>query len=55
MADYKTMYIKLLKSTEKAVNELINAQRCCEEIYIRSTEEEENLKVIKMDNSENKK
>lgn len=55
MADYKTMYIKLLKATENAVNEIINAQRFCEELYIRSTEEDENLKVIKTDNSVNKK
>lgn len=52
MADYKGMYIKLLKATENAVNELINAQRLCEELYITSTDEEENLKVIKIENSE---
>ena len=42
MADYKKMYLTLLDATEKAINELIEAQRACEEIYIRSSEEDEN-------------
>ena len=41
MADYKQMYLTLLDATEKAINELISAQRACEELYILSTEEEE--------------
>ena len=41
MADYKQMYLTLLDATEKAINELVSAQRACEEIYILSTEEEE--------------
>ncbi len=35
------MYLTLLDATEKAINELISAQRACEELYIFSEEEEE--------------
>ncbi len=41
MADYKQMYLTLLDATEKAINELVSAQRACAELYILSTEEEE--------------
>ena len=44
MADYKQMYLTLLDASEKAINELISAQRACEELYIVSTEEEEKAK-----------
>lgn len=41
MADYKQMYLTLLDATEKAINELISAQRACEELYILSDEAQE--------------
>ena len=41
MADYRQMYLTLLEATEKAINELISAQRACEELYILSEEAEE--------------
>ena len=41
VADYKQMYLTLLDATENAINELISAQRACEELYILSIEEEE--------------
>jgi hypothetical protein len=41
MADYKQMYLSLLDATEKAISELISAQRACEELYILSSEAEE--------------
>ncbi len=41
MADYKQMYLTLLDATEKAINELVSAQRACEELYILSIQEEE--------------
>ena len=47
MADYKQMYLTLLDATEKAINELVSAQRACEEIYILSTEEEERVEKEK--------
>ena len=39
MADYKQMYLTLLDATEKAINELISAQRACEELYVFSEED----------------
>lgn len=45
MEDYKQMYLTLLDATEKAINQLISAQRACEEIYIFSEDEKlENTK-----------
>ena len=41
MADYKQMYLTLLDATEKAINELVSAQRSCEELFILSEEREE--------------
>ena len=41
MPDYEKMYYTLLHATEKAINELIAAQQACEELYIKSCEEEE--------------
>lgn len=38
MADYKEMYIHLMRETEKAVRILIEAQRACEEMYISAPE-----------------
>ena len=37
MPDYKQMYLTLLDATEKSINQLISAQRSCEELYIFST------------------
>lgn len=39
MPDYKEMYFRLLRETERAVNILIEAQRACEEMYIESEDE----------------
>ena len=47
MADYKQMYLTLLDATEKAINELISAQRACEEIFIHSVTEEETAEKAK--------
>ncbi len=54
MADYKQMYLTLLDATEKAINELISAQRACEELYILAEQEEKRKKaeVIKLKDSE---
>ena len=34
MPDYKEMYFKLFRATEKAIEILIDAQRECEEMHI---------------------
>jgi len=40
MPDYKEMYLKLFRATESAISCLIAAQQECEELYIRSSEAE---------------
>ena len=45
MPDYKQMYLTLLDATEKAINELVSAQRACEELYILTSEEEDKEKT----------
>ncbi len=43
-ANYKKMYLTLLNSTENAINELIEAQRSCEKMYIEQGEQ--NITVL---------
>lgn len=40
MADYKELYLEMVRGTEKAINILIDTQRKCEEMYIRSPDTE---------------
>lgn len=40
MPDYKEMYLRLSRATEKAVQVLIAAQQECEELYLASPEGE---------------
>ena len=35
MPDYKEMYLTLMRETEKAIRTLTEAQRTCEELYVR--------------------
>ena len=46
MQDYKEMYLKMFRASEKAVNILIVAQQECEEHYISSPDQE--VKVIQL-------
>lgn len=39
MPDYKEMYLRLMRETEKAINILIEAQKACEELYIEAEED----------------
>ena len=39
--DYKEMYLKMVRATEKAMDILIRAQQECEEMYIDQAEDEE--------------
>ena len=34
MPDYKEMYLKMVRASERAINTLIEAQRECEEMYL---------------------
>ena len=38
-ADYREMYLVMARAMEKCARELVEAQRRCEELYLRSTEE----------------
>ena len=44
MPVYKEMYLKLFRTSEAAVNNLIAAQQECEQLYLSASEPE--LKVI---------
>ena len=39
MPDYKEMYLKLARETEKAIRILTDAQQECEELYLSAPEE----------------
>ena len=38
MPNYKKMYLKMVRASEKAINILIEAQRECEELYLSGPE-----------------
>lgn len=38
MPDYQQMYLEMVRGTERAINILIDAQRKCEEIYIKTSD-----------------
>ena len=57
MPNYKEMYLKMMRASEKAIREmeaamagLIAAQRECEEMYLSAAEPE--LKVVEMPEKE---
>ncbi len=57
MPNYKEMYLKMMRASEKALrqmeaasSELIAAQRACEELYLSAPEPE--LKVLPLDSKE---
>lgn len=52
MANYREMYYKLFRATEKAINTLISAQQECEEMYLSSTDGEI-IKLTPKDSEEN--
>ncbi|MEE0927627.1 MAG: hypothetical protein UIG59_00425 [Acutalibacteraceae bacterium] len=45
MPDYKQMYLTLLDATEKAISQLVSAQRACEELYVLSCEADEKQSI----------
>ena len=38
MPDYKEMYLKMVRASERAINILIQAQQECEELYLSGSE-----------------
>ena len=38
MADYKEMYLKMVRASEQAIRTLIKAQQECEEMYLSGSE-----------------
>ena len=38
MTNYKEMYLKMVRASERAINILIQAQRECEELYVSGPE-----------------
>lgn len=40
MPDYQELYLHLMRETEKAIRILVQAQRDCEELYLRDGEPE---------------
>lgn len=43
--DYQKMYLKMVSACEDAMNILIDAQRECEDMYIRAVEDEEEVEA----------
>lgn len=41
MPDYKEMYLTMVRAAEEAIRILIEAQEKCEELYLSSTDDEE--------------
>ena len=47
MADYKEMYLKMMRASEEAIRILVQAQQECEEMYL-SAESDEEISLIDM-------
>lgn len=43
MDDYKSMYLKMVNSTEIAIQALIKAQQECEELYLKMEQDEDEV------------
>lgn len=55
MPDYKKMYFKMAKETERAIRILISAQKECEELYISEKRAEPVLLSLKKEDSVDEK
>lgn len=53
MPDYKELYPKLFRASEKAVNGLIAAQRECEELYLSQDEPEPYISLLPSEKTKN--
>ena len=41
MIDYKDLYLRMFRATEKAINIMMEAQRECEEMYCEELDDQE--------------
>lgn len=56
MPDYKELYLKQFRATERAIQILIDVQRECEEQFLAETEMEDLRKrMFKLDNIKNRR
>ena len=54
MADYKAMYLKLFNEVTDTIERLQKIQQQCEDIYIKSEEENfKNFEILKNENTDN--
>lgn len=53
MPDYKELYLKQFRASEKAVNGLIAAQRECEELYLSQDEPEPYISLLPPEKTKN--
>jgi len=51
MPDYKEMYLKMFRASEKALNIIITARQECEELYIDNSLPE--LKIVSLSTENN--
>ena len=51
MPDYKEMYLKMFRASEKALNIIITARQECEELYIENSLPE--LKIVSLSTENN--
>lgn len=40
MVDYKELYLNMVRASERAIRELIQAQQACEELYLSASDGE---------------
>lgn len=52
MPDYKEMYFKMFRASEKALNIIIHAQRECEELYSANPSPEISIVPFSAENQE---
>ena len=46
-SDYKELYLKMMRASERAINALIKVQRECEELYLSMGDKKKDTAVIK--------
>ena len=52
MADYTEMYREMFKATTKAIEILVEAQKKCEDLYIKAEDKENIIRIVQKIKSE---